>query len=263
MKKLLTVLLIALLSLSLAACGKKEEVKDLTDLEYIKANGKLVVGITDFEPMDYQDANGEWIGFDADMAKAFAKEIGVEVEFIEIDWDNKIMELNSKAVDCIWNGMTLTEEVKAAMEATNPYSNNSQVIVVKAENADKINSAEALKNVAVAVEAGSAGAEVLDEEGVTYLESQTQAAALMEVAAGTSDACVIDFAMAKAMTGEGTSYANLVTTASLNSELYGVGFRKGSDAAKALDDFFAKAYKDGTMMSIATTYGIQDTIIAQ
>ena len=56
-----------------------------SDLAYIQANGKLVVGITDFAPMDYQDENGEWIGFDADMAKAFAKSLGVEAEFVEID----------------------------------------------------------------------------------------------------------------------------------------------------------------------------------
>lgn len=104
-----------------------------SDVEAIKAKGTLVVGITDFAPMDYKDDNGEWIGFDADMAKIVAEELGVEAQFVEIDWDNKIMELNSGNIDVVWNGMTLTDEVTEAMECTNAYCNNAQVVVVPAE----------------------------------------------------------------------------------------------------------------------------------
>ena len=103
------------------------------DVAYIQSKGKLVVGITEFEPMDYKDASGNWIGFDADMAKLVAEKLGVEVQFIEIDWDNKIMELDSKNIDVVWNGMTLTDEVTSAMECTNAYCNNAQVVVVPAE----------------------------------------------------------------------------------------------------------------------------------
>ena len=102
------------------------------DVAYIQNKGKLVVGITEFEPMDYKDASGNWIGFDADMAAAFAKSLGVDVEFVEIDWDNKVLELNSHAIDCVWNGMTLTDEVTSAMECSNAYCNNAQVVVVPA-----------------------------------------------------------------------------------------------------------------------------------
>ena len=102
-----------------------------SDVAYIKNKGTLIVGITDFAPMDYQDANGEWIGFDADMAKIVAKELGVAIEFIEIDWDRKTMELDSKSIDVVWNGMTLTDAVLAAMECTNAYCNNAQVVIVK------------------------------------------------------------------------------------------------------------------------------------
>lgn len=102
-----------------------------SDVEYIKEKGSLIVGITDFAPMDYKDENNEWIGFDADMARMVAEDLGVEVKFVEIDWDNKIMELNSKNIDVVWNGMTLTAEVKAAMECTGAYCNNAQVVVVK------------------------------------------------------------------------------------------------------------------------------------
>lgn len=101
-----------------------------SDVSYIQGKGTLIVGITDFEPMDYKDGSGEWIGFDADMARLVAKKLGVEVQFIEIDWDNKIMELESKNIDVVWNGMTLTNEVVEAMECSNAYCNNAQVVVV-------------------------------------------------------------------------------------------------------------------------------------
>ena len=100
------------------------------DVAYIQDKGVLIVGITDFEPMDYTDKNGEWIGFDADMAKLVAEKLGVEIQFVEIDWDSKIMELDSKSIDVVWNGMTLTDEVLNAMECTNAYCNNAQVVVL-------------------------------------------------------------------------------------------------------------------------------------
>lgn len=104
-----------------------------SDVTYIQDKGTLIVGITDFAPMDYKDEAGQWIGFDADMAKIVAEKLGVEAEFVEIDWDNKIMELDSKNIDVVWNGMTLTDEVKAAMECSNAYCNNAQVVVVSAK----------------------------------------------------------------------------------------------------------------------------------
>lgn len=103
-----------------------------SDVAYIQDKGTMIVGITDFAPMDYKDESGEWIGFDADMARMVAEKLGVEAQFVEIDWDNKIMELESKNIDVVWNGMTLTAETTSAMECTNPYCNNAQVIVVPA-----------------------------------------------------------------------------------------------------------------------------------
>ena len=102
-----------------------------SDVQYIKDKGKLVVGITEFEPMDYKDANGEWIGFDADMAKLVAEKLGVAVEFQIINWDMKVEELDGKQIDCVWNGMTLTDGVQAAMECTNAYCENAQVVITK------------------------------------------------------------------------------------------------------------------------------------
>ena len=262
MKKILAVLMALVLIVGcFAGCGNKEEKQAQTDLEYVKAKGKLVVGITDFAPMDYQDENGNWIGFDADMAKAFAKYLGVEIEFVEINWDNKIMELNGKNIDCVWNGMTLTDEVKAGMACSTPYCNNAQVIVVPADKADQYKTAADCKDLTFAVEAGSAGKAQAEANGFNYTEVVDQATALAEVAAGTCDAAIIDSLMAGAMIGEGTGYANLTYTAALNSEEYGVGFRKGSDLVAEFNKFYAAEVANGNAQKTAEKYGVQAALI--
>ena len=233
------------------------------DSDYIKEKGTLVVGITDFAPMDYKDADGNWIGFDADVATAFAKYLGVEVEFVEIEWDNKVLELNAKSIDCVWNGMTLTDEVTSSMACSNAYCNNAQVVIIPADQADKYQTAQDCANLVFAVEAGSAGEAEVAALGYEYTPVQSQASALMEVAAGTCDAAVIDSLMAAAMVGEGTSYENLTYTVQLNSEEYGVGFRTGSDLAQALNEFLKDAYEDGSLEEIAETYGVQAALIQQ
>ena len=232
-----------------------------SDLAYVKEKGTLVVGITEFEPMDYKDENGEWIGFDADMAKAFAESLGVTAEFQVIDWDNKILELEGKTIDCVWNGMTLTDEVTSAMECTNAYLNNAQVVVVPADVADQYQDEESIKDLSFAVEAGSAGEAEVSALGLNYTPVSSQADALMEVASKSSDAAVIDSLMAGAMIGEGTGYADLTYTIGLNSEEYGVGFRKGSDLAAALNDYFTTSLEDGSMEKVAETYGVQAALI--
>ena len=232
-----------------------------SDLAYVQDKGTLVVGMTDFAPMDYRDENGEWIGFDADMAKAFAEYLGVEVEFLEINWDNKLMELDAKGVDAIWNGMTITDEVTSGASVSEPYCNNGQVVVLPAGKAAGYQDVDSLSGLNFAVENGSAGAEQLDALGIAYVAKTTQADALMEVASGASDACVIDLLMAGAMIGEGTSYPDLTYTVQLNSEEYGVGFRKGSDLVDAFNAFWQEAYDDGTVMEVATTYGVQESVI--
>ena len=232
-----------------------------SDLAYVKEKGTLVVGITEFEPMDYKDENGEWIGFDADMAKAFAESLGVTAEFQVIDWDNKILELEGKTIDCVWNGMTLTDEVTSAMECTDAYLNNAQVVVVPADVADQYQDEDSLKDLSFAVEAGSAGEAEVSALGLNYTPVSSQADALMEVASKSSDAAVIDSLMAGAMIGEGTGYADLTYTIGLNSEEYGVGFRKGSDLAAALNDYFTTSLEDGSMEKVAETYGVQAALI--
>lgn len=257
-KKGLAVMAAALmLATGLIGCGSKTD----SDKAYVQDKGKLIVGVTIFEPMDYQDANGAWLGFDADMAKAFAKSLGVEAEFVVIDWDSKAMELQNKSIDCVWNGMTLTDGVKAAMECSQPYCNNQQVVIVPADKAEQYKTVEACKTLRFAVEAGSAGKDMAEANGFTFTEVDDQAKALMEVKAGTSDAAIIDSLMAAAMVGGTTAYPDLTYTVGLNSEEYGVGFRKGSDLAAALNDFFAAAKADGSMKATAEKYGVQAALI--
>ncbi len=287
MKKLAAMILTLLMIASLAACGNSGNSDDAgdsngdtagsaaesqeedgasasdSDMAYVKEKGTLVVGITEFEPMDYKDENGDWIGFDADMAKAFAESLGVEVEFVEIDWDNKIMELDGKTIDCVWNGMTLTSEVTSAMECSKAYCNNAQIVIVPADVADKYQDKDSLKDLTFAVEAGSAGEEQVSALELEYTAVKAQSDALMEVASGTSDAAVIDSLMAAAMVGEGTGYEDLTYTVGLNSEEYGVGFRKGSDLAAALNEFFAESYGDGSMIETAEKYGVDAAIVEQ
>ena len=260
MKKILLLLLSILTTLSMFGCGSNQSA-DLTDMEYVKEKGTLVVGITEFAPMDFKDKNGDWVGFDADMAKAFAKSLGVEVEFVLIDWDNKILELDGKTIDCVWNGMTLTDEVLAGMDCSNPYCNNSQVVIVPADKAEQYQTKESLTGLTFAVEAGSAGEDQVELLGLETIPVKEQANALMEVAAGTADAAVIDALMAGAMIGEDTGYDDLVYTIGLNDEEYGVGFRKGSDLVEKLNQFFTDSKKDGTMKKLAKKYGVEAALI--
>lgn len=259
-KRLVATALAVLTLLCLVGCGEKES---NSDLSYVQEKGTLVIGITNFDPMDYPDENGAWVGFDADMARAFAESLGVQAEFVEIVWDNKIMELNDKGIDCVWNGMTLNDAVKNAMSASNAYCKNAQVVVMRSEKAKAYPDIESLRGLKFAVEAGSAGAAQLDKLDISYMKAESQADALMEVKAGASDACVIDLLMAGAMLGEGTAYPDLTYTLSLNSEEYGVGFRKGSDLTQRLNEFFADSYTDGSMLQIAERYGVQESLIEQ
>ena len=287
MKKIFALMLALCMVFALAACGEpaasdptdapaSDAPSDVTepadeggddavdsDLAYVQDKGTLVVGITNFAPMDYQDESGEWIGFDADLAKAFAESLGVEVVFQEIEWGNKVFELDGKTIDVVWNGMTLTDEVLSSMECSNAYCNNAQVVILPAAEAENYPDAASMADLQFAVESGSAGMDMAIENGFNYPEVIDQATAVLEVSSGTCQAAIIDSLMAAAMVGEGTSYADLTYTISLNSEEYGVGFRKGSDLCAALNDFFAAAWADGTMQELAETYGVSAALIAQ
>ncbi len=187
------------LTLSTSAPLEEEEAV-LEDLKYITDNGKMVIGITDYEPMNFKDENDDWTGFDTEFALAVCEKLGVKAEFVEIDWDNKFFALESKAIDCIWNGMTISDEVLKNTSCSKAYVKNAQVIVMSKATAEEYKDIEAMKELAFAVESGSAGAAAAEENGFTnVVEAGTQTDAFLEVTSGSCDACIIDLTMANAM----------------------------------------------------------------
>lgn len=280
MKKLISLLLAAGMAASLAACGSTAATTDSaaadsaadaastaeaaeatdgeSDLAYIKEKGKMTIGYTVYAPMNYTDENGEFVGFDTELATAVCEQLGVEPEFVEINWDTKIVELDAKSIDCIWNGMTLTDDILANTACTEAYAKNAQVVVMKAGSG--YTSTADLVGKTVVAEAGSAGETTIQEDEnlaqADYISKGVQTDCLMEVAAGTADAAVLDLTLASAMIGEGTDYADLEIVDELNAEEYGVAFRKGSDAAAAVNEAFAALKGDGTMQTLADKYGL-------
>lgn len=257
MKKLSKVLAVILAAAFVVACfagcsGKA----DAVDSEYITEKGTLVVGITEFAPMDYKDENGEWIGFDADLGRAVAEKMGVDVEFVVIDWDNKFLELETKSIDCIWNGMTITDEVTQNSDVTRAYAMNQQIVVMSADKAADYTTVESLKDLTFAVENGSAGQDAAEENGFNTVSVNAQSDALLEVASGSVDACIIDSTMAAAMTGEGTDYANLTATVVLAEEKYGISFRKGSDMVEKMNAYLDEFKADGTLQALSDKYSV-------
>ena len=255
-------------ALGLAACGGAASASTVassaasetaaSDLDYIKGKGKMVIGYTVYEPMNYTDADGNFTGFDTELATAVCEKLGVEPEFVEINWDTKVVELDAKSIDCIWNGMTLTEDIMANTATTKAYAKNAQVVVVK-DGTDYTSTAD-LADKTVVAEAGSAGeAAIQGDENLSkadYVSKSVQTDCLMEVAAGTADAAVLDLTLANAMIGAGTDYASLKIVDELNAEEYGVAFRKGSDAAAAVDAAFDELKADGTMQALADKYDL-------
>ena len=229
-----------------------------SDLDYIKEKSSMVIGYTVYEPMNYTDADGNFTGFDTELATAVCEKLGVEPDFVEINWDTKIVELDAKSIDCIWNGMTLTDEIQANAACTKAYAKNAQVVVMKSD-ADYSSTADLVGKTVVA-EAGSAGESAIqDDESLSqadYVSKSVQTDCLMEVAAGTADAAVLDLTLATAMIGEGTDYANLAIKDELNAEEYGVAFRKGSDVAEAVNAAFDELKADGTMQKLADKYSL-------
>ena len=277
MKRIVSMFLAGAMALSLAACGGAasstaasstassaaasgsavSESAD-SDLAYIKNKGKMTIGYTVYEPMNYTDADGNFTGFDTELATAVCEKLGVEPEFVEINWDTKIVELDAKSIDCIWNGMTLTDEIQQNAACTKAYAKNAQVVVVK-DGTDYSSTADLVGKTVVA-EAGSAGESAIEgDENLSqadYVSKSVQTDCLMEVAAGTADAAVLDLTLANAMIGEGTDYANLKIVDELNAEEYGVAFRKGSDAAEAVNEAFDELKADGTMQALADKYDL-------
>ena len=283
-KKLLALLLAGAMSASLlAGCGSDSSADTTSgddaanpsdtaaadsDLAQIEDAGKLKIGYTVYEPMNYTDEQtGEFTGFDTEFAQAVCEKLGVEPEFIEIVWDTKQVSLESGEVDCLWNGMTITPELEEAISISDPYIKNYQVLVIRAADADTYTSTESLAGAKVDAEAGSAGEstvqndEFLSQAAYTSVVKQTDA--LLEVKSGAADAAVMDFVLANALAGVG-DYSDLmvIPDLELSVEEYGVGFRKGSDVTEKVNQAMQELVDDGTLRALAEKYELSELLLA-
>lgn len=253
LRKLLSLMLvIAMFAMPVMAMAEE------SDLAYVKGNGKLVIGYTVYQPMNYTDADGIFTGFDTELAIAVTRFLGLTAEFVEINWETKEIELAAKTIDCIWNGLTITDERKQNMEITAAYVKNAQVVIMKADAVYENTASLAGKT--VVAEAGSAGETTVKTDAglmlADYISKEVQTACLMEVAAGTADAAVLDLTLANAMVGLGTDYAGLAIVDRLAVEDYGVAFRKGSDITAEVNKAFEALRESGFLAELALKYGL-------
>ncbi len=218
---------------------------------------KLVIGYTIYEPMNYLDDAGELTGFDTEFAKAVCEKLGMTPEFVEINWDTKFVTLDADQIDCIWNGMTISDEVKTNCLVSKAYVKNAQVVVMANDKIDQYTTVESLNGLKFAAEAGSAGEQAIKDNGLdaNYTPVAAQTDALMAVAAGQADACVIDITMAKASTAPGTSYEGYTYGVELTTEEYGIGFRlTDTELQEAVNNAIDELYADGTLTALAEEY---------
>ena len=254
----------AALCLSLAACDRGTASAD-DDWKYIQDKGEMVIGYTVYEPMNYTDDTGAFVGFETEFAQAVCGKLGVEAKFQEINWDNKVTDLESKSIDAVWNGMTITDTLKESIAVSDPYIRNMQVVVIRAADADKYTDTASLIGKTVEAEAGSAGADAVaadpDLSQATLVTAPKQTDTLLEVKGMAADAAVLDYVLANATIGEGTDFADLmmIPGVELSVEEYGVGFRKGSTAAAKVNEALID---DGTLGALAEKYGLQDQLLA-
>lgn len=246
----------------LASCGKK------SDWESISKKGYFVCGITLYEPMNYIGEDDELTGFDTEFARLVAAELGVEAKFSIISWGNKYLELNSGAIDCIWNGFTSncadSDGVNRAdkVSFSVAYLDNAQCVVAKTAAAAELKSAADLAGKSCAVEAGSAGetyaASVTDEAKIIKKTSQKDT--FLELASGNVDFIVVDVLLANEIVGKG-DYAGVLAKASveIEKEEYAVGCRSGSDFTAKINGAVETLAKNGKLAALCDKYGVNMT----
>ena len=221
----------------------------------------LKIGYTIYAPMNYTDeTTGKFVGFDTEFAEKVCSELGYKAEFVEIVWETKVVSLQSKEIDCIWNGMTITDELKAEILISDPYLENKQVLVMKADKVSKFTSSASLASAeSIAYETGSAAdglIQALNLTGVEMNGCEGQRDALFEVSTGASEVAVIDYTMAKAMTGAGTDYSGLTfVEVDFPTEEYGIGFRKeDTELCQKVNNLIKKYKTDGTFDELIRKY---------
>lgn len=264
-KKLICLLMAALLITSMAGCGKKEEAVEDTSLKYITDKGQFTLGLDDqFPPMGFRDDNDNIVGFDIDLATAVCEKLGVELVLQPIDWDSKEVELNTKNIDCIWNGFSITDDRLEALTMTEPYLENTISLVVR--NDGEYTSLADLAGKKVALQSGSAAEETLDDESnKAFKDSLGQVnsfsdyvTALMDLETKNSDAVLMDSVVAKYMIQElGKDF--VVMEESLAADEYGIGFRKGEEELKnAVWNALKELKEEGKVAEIAEKWFGED-----
>lgn len=264
MKKLISMILILTMALVLfSSCADTKK-----DWEYIESKGTLKIGVTIFKPMNYTDDDGNWTGFETEFAEKVTEKLGVKAEFVKIVWDKKVVELKSKAIDCIWNGMTVTDELKAEMDMSQSYMNNWQVAVIRKADAEKYTTLESMDGAKTAAEAKSAGEKAIEADEhlkKNYTSVDTQTKALIEVKSGTADIAIVDYVMAVSSVGDNTDYSDLmiVSNLKLSYEEYAIGFRKDSPVTlEKVNAAINELIADGTLNKIAEKYGVAEQLIS-
>ena len=235
-----------------------------------KDDNTLVCGVTIFENMNEKDENGNWTGFESEFAMEVGKIIGMNVEFQEIDWSQKYMELEAGTIDCIWNGFTAnsTDKINGVdtkrsdlVDFSYGYMLNQQCIVIKADNAETIKTADDLAGKKAGVEGGSAG----ESYAATVTESiekyPAQNNAFIEVKSGVVDFAVMDIVLAQNVCGQG-DYADLMIVEDivLDSEVYAIGFEKGSELTAKVNDAIKTLFENGKIDELATKYGFENVV---
>ena len=259
MKKIIYLVLIISLVFGmvfLTSCGDKKE-------------GKLICGVTEYEPMSFR-VDGNWTGFDTEFALLVGEKLGLKVEFQLIEWSNKFIELDSKAIDAIWNGFTATANEPDGTPRINlcdmsySYMLNTQSVVVRANRAAEFTSEDALTGKTLAVEAGSAGetkARRLVGDSGNIIGAPAQINTFMEVKAGASDGAIIDLILAQQIAGSG-DYADLVIAdIDLGSEVFAIGFRKGDALRDKVNKAMLELYEEGVLYELAVKYGLSERFV--
>jgi len=259
MKKITFALMCVLLAAGMVFTGCKNE----------KSAGKLVCGVTDFEPMNYKDEGGKWIGFDTELAELVGQKLKMKAEFVEIEWANKYNELNSGTISCIWNGFTANASEEgtsrsALVDFSYSYFLNQQCVVIKTERKGEFRAEGDLAGKTAAAETGSAGesaAQILVGDAGKIVGTAAQINTFIEVKSGAVDCAVVDVLLAKRLAGSG-DYSDLtIADIALDHEVYAVGFKKGSDLRDKVNKALKELYDEGKMLELAKKYHIENSLV--
>ena len=265
-KILFIVILVFLVLAGIIVAINLKQTKE-NSLEEILAKGNLILGLDDsFPPMGFRNEDNEIVGFDIDVAKEVCKRLNIELKIQPISWDAKEQELNSYNIDCIWNGMSVTEERAKTMSLSSAYLKNNMTFVVKDQSS--IKKLEDLKGKTVGIQAGSSAEELLEEseiyddlkEVITYSENLT---AFMDLEINQIDAVFLDDIVSNYYIA--TNNKNYkVLDEGLESEEYAIGFRKQDTALRdEVNNILSEMKADGTLGKISTKWFGKDITIIE